>query len=75
MVAATSMKPTPFYRWEYTDPDTGARRVTSYRMCEQDAQERFPGAKAIPDSLEWRNLPEDPTEWQSAGFPRRRAES
>jgi len=60
------MTPTPFYRWEYIDPEWGDRRVTSYRMTEKDAQERFPGAQPIPSSIEWRNLPDSPDEWNVA---------
>jgi len=66
------MKPTPFYRWEYADPETGRRRVTSYRMTRAEAQKRFPGAIAVPTSLEWRNLPAPAEEWNPAGKPRAR---
>jgi hypothetical protein len=61
------MKPTEFYKWFVTAPETGARKRTTYRMTREDAEERFPGAEPDLDTLEVRNLPESPDEWQSAG--------
>src|SRR5689334_15511060 len=58
------MKPTPFYRWEYVDPDTGARTVTAH-MDAADVSERFPGAVIVPGTLEWRNLPTSMDEWEA----------
>lgn len=64
------MKRTPFYRWFVTDPETGARSRTSWRMCAEDAIARYPGAEPDLATIEWRNLPESSDEWQSTGKPR-----
>jgi hypothetical protein len=60
------MKRTPFYRWYITDPETGARHLTSWRMCAEDVAERHPGAEPDLSSLEWRDLPESMDEWDVA---------
>jgi hypothetical protein len=66
------MKAVPFYHWWYVDPDCGVVRYTAtYRMDPEEALRRFPGAQPDVDTIEWRDLPERPAEWQSAGFPRR----
>ena len=36
----------------------GDRRMTTYRMSRQVALQRYPGAKAVPDTMEIRNLPD-----------------
>jgi hypothetical protein len=65
------MRQVEFFRWVVTDPETGARRRTSYRMDREEAEQRFPGAVPDEATREVRDLPDSPAEWQSAGFPRR----
>ena len=65
------MKTVEFWKWRYTDPETGAPRVTSYRMTVEEAQQRFPDAQAVEGTCEIRDLPESPDEWQTAGKPKR----
>jgi hypothetical protein len=60
------IKPTEFYKWWVTDPETGARIRTTYRMDRKTALERFPGAQPDPLTREVRNLPESPDEWNVA---------
>jgi hypothetical protein len=63
------MKRTPLYRRFVTDPQTGARSRTSWRMCADDPIARYPGAEPDLVSIEWRNLPDSVDEWDSAGKP------
>ena len=63
------MRRTAFNRWRITDPETGAQRITTYRMTREDALTRFPGAEA---SIECRDVPESPDEWQAPGRPKTR---
>jgi hypothetical protein len=60
------MKPTEFYKWCVTDPETGARSRTAYHMDRETALERFPGAEPDPMTREVRNLPESDAEWNVA---------
>jgi hypothetical protein len=64
------MRQVEFWRWAYTDPETGARKRTTYRMSREDAEQRFPGAEPIEGTREVRNLPDGPEEWDSAGAAR-----
>jgi hypothetical protein len=64
------MKQTEFWRWRYIDPESGALKVTRYRMTAEDAQQRFPGAQPVEGSREVHNLPEGPHEWDCPGTPR-----
>ncbi len=64
------MRQVEFFCWWITDPDTGARRRTAYRMDREDAEQRFPGAEPIEATRELRNLPETPAEWDSAAAGR-----
>ena len=65
------MKLVEFYRWWITDPETGARRRTSWRMTREDALKRDPGAEPDLDSLEVRSCPESMDEWNVASRPQR----
>ena len=66
---ASMRKPTEFWLWWITD-EFGDRRMTTYRMTRETALERFPDAEPVPGTMEIRNLPEGPDEWDSAGAPR-----
>lgn len=55
-----------FWRWEITDPVTGKRSKTRYRMREADALATDATATKVPGSLELRELPESPRS-QSTG--------
>lgn len=75
------MKQVEFWRWSYADPEDGTLKVTRYRMDRKEAQKRFPGALAVPGSLEMRSLPESADdrnaarrETGSSVGPNRRAE-
>jgi hypothetical protein len=60
------MKPTEFFRWWVTNPETGVRSRTRYLMDRKTAEERFPGAEPDPRTREMRNLPESIDEWNVA---------
>ena len=51
------MIPTEFWLWWITD-EFGQRRKTTYRMSNEVALLRYPGARAVPGTLEIRNLPD-----------------
>jgi len=60
------MKPTEFVRCYITDPESSARKRTSYLMNRKTALERFPGAEPDPLARELRNLAESRDEWHVA---------
>jgi hypothetical protein len=60
------LKPTEFYKWFVTDPETGARKRTTYRMSREDAEQRFPVAEPDPTTREVHNLPETMHKWNVA---------
>lgn len=51
------MQTIEMWRWLITDPATGRRRATRYRMTEADARATDPGAERVPGSLEQRQVP------------------
>jgi hypothetical protein len=53
--------PTEFWLWWITD-EFGERRKTTYRMSRQVALERYPNARAVPGTMETRNLPDSDDE-------------
>jgi hypothetical protein len=58
------MKATELYRFYVVDEVTGKPRLTRYRMTREEANERHPGAEPELRSLEIRDLPESPAEFQ-----------
>ena len=55
--ASQGLIPTEFLLWWITD-EFGQRRKTTYRMSRQAALFRYPDARAVPGSVEIRNLPD-----------------
>lgn len=71
-------KATNFYFWRIDCPFTGKRRTTDYRMTDEMAAERYPGAERLDDTLEVRHLPENDAEIEALSLSRllnRRASS
>jgi hypothetical protein len=60
------MRPTKFYRWWITTPETGKRQRTSWRMSRDEAVKHDPNAEPDLGSLEVRRLPDSPDEWNVA---------
>ena len=48
---------TEFWLWWITD-EFGQRRMTTYRMSREVALLRYPGARAVPGTVEIRKLPD-----------------
>jgi len=44
-------KPTELHRYWVTDPETGHRRKTTYRMDRETALQRFPDAVPVPHTV------------------------
>lgn len=61
-VTLAVMKQREFFLWWIRDPQTGARRRTSYHMNREDAEARYPGAVPIPGTREVRSCPETSAE-------------
>ena len=55
--ASQRLIPIEFLLWWITD-EFGQRCKTTYRMSRQVALFRYPGARAVPGSVEIRNLPD-----------------
>lgn len=51
------MRRVAFFRWLIPDPNTG-QFIPSRHLMDDRTGESIPGAKKLPDSLEWRSLPE-----------------
>ena len=52
------------WRWVITDPLSGRRGPTRYRMTEADALATDPTAERVPGTLERREVPDGPGEHQ-----------
>jgi hypothetical protein len=62
--------PTEFWLWWITD-EFGDRRMTTYRMSREVALQRYPGARAVPGTVEIRNLPDSDGEKPLPDYPER----
>jgi hypothetical protein len=67
-VASDEVTPTRFYKFWVTEPDTGKRSRTTWRMSEASARDYI---DAEPDlgTLEMRSLPDSPDEYNVARKP------
>ena len=59
--SAQRVIPTEFWLWWITD-EFVQRRMTTYRMSREVALLRYPGARAVPGTVEIRNLPDSDDE-------------
>jgi hypothetical protein len=66
------MKRVAFYQWLLPPEVVGGKpRASRWKMTEETA-EKYPGAVKIESTLEWRDLPESPDEFQyTSGFQNR----
>ncbi len=64
------MIPTEFWLWWITD-EFGDRRMTTYRMSREVALQRYAGARAVPGTVEIRNLPDSDGEKPLPDYPER----
>ena len=58
---ANAVTPTEFFKWWVTDPETGVRKRTSYRMM-RDAEQRFPGGEPDLGTREVSDPPDSPND-------------
>jgi hypothetical protein len=58
------MRTVTLHRWLITNPTTGKKHETRYRMTEADARALDPQATPVPWTMEERMLPDD---WITAG--------
>jgi hypothetical protein len=56
------------WRWRITDPSSGRRSTTRYRMTEADALATDPAAERVPGSLEVLTVPDDPLALSAASL-------
>lgn len=58
------MKRTEFWNWWITSETHHKRVKSSWKMTEADALKRDPKAERVPGTMELRDLPETPDEFQ-----------